>query len=111
MSVEHFKKEAKRLVKLAVQKAGGQHAVSGLTGVDTSQLSRWGNEDDDERHITLYRAMEIDEAAGDAIQRRHPDESQALASRCPCVAILTHRSPRSRQNGADVAPYVQSRQR
>ncbi|MCP1844419.1 DNA-binding transcriptional regulator YdaS (Cro superfamily) [Bradyrhizobium sp. USDA 4524] len=64
---EHFKKEAKRLVKHAIQRAGGQHAVSGLTGVDTSQLSRWGNEDDDERHITLYRAMEIDEAADDAI--------------------------------------------
>ncbi|MGX1107857.1 MULTISPECIES: hypothetical protein [Bradyrhizobium] len=64
---DHFKKEAKRLVKHAIQRAGGQHAVSDLTGVDTSQLSRWGNEDDDERHITLYRAMELDEAAGDAI--------------------------------------------
>jgi hypothetical protein len=67
MSVEQWKKEAKRLVKLAIQKAGGQHAVSDLTGIDTSQLSRWGNEDDDERHIPLYRAMELDGAAGDVI--------------------------------------------
>ena len=41
--------------------------MSDSTGVDTSQLSRRGNEDDDERHIPLYRAMELDEAAGDAI--------------------------------------------
>src|SRR5258708_26482197 len=41
--------------------------MSDRTGIDTSQLSRWRNEDDDERHVTLYRAMEIDEAAGDAI--------------------------------------------
>src|SRR5258708_3737072 len=67
MSIEQWKKEAKRLVKLAIHKAGGQHAMSDRTGIDTSQLSRWRNEDDDERHITLYRAMEIDEAAGDAI--------------------------------------------
>jgi len=50
-----------------IQRAGGQHAMSDSTGIDTSQLSRWGNEDDDERHIPLYRAMELDEAAGDAI--------------------------------------------
>src|SRR5207302_1760077 len=62
-----WKKEAKRLVKLAIHKAGGQHAMSDCTGIDTSQLSRWGNEDDDERHVPLYRAMEMDEAAGDAI--------------------------------------------
>src|SRR6266403_2590580 len=67
MSVAQWKKEAKRLVKLAIQRAGGQHAMSDSTGIDTSQLSRWGNEDDDERHIPLYRAMELDEAAGDAI--------------------------------------------
>src|SRR5216684_3851654 len=67
MSFEQWKKEAKRLVKLAIHKAGGQHAMSDSTGIDTSQLSRWGNEDDDERHIPLYRAMELDEAAGDAI--------------------------------------------
>ncbi len=67
MSFEQWKKEAKRLVKLAIHKAGGQHAMSDSTGVDTSQLSRWGNDDDDERHIPLYRAMELDEAAGDAI--------------------------------------------
>ena len=67
MSIEQWKKEAKRLVKLAIHKAGGQHAVSDATGIDTSQLSRWGNEDDDERHIPLYRAMEMDEMAGDAI--------------------------------------------
>src|SRR6266481_4137237 len=67
MSIEHWKKEAKRLVKLAIQKAGGQHAMSDSNGVDTSQLSRWGNDDDDERHIPRYRAMELDEAAGDAI--------------------------------------------
>ena len=67
MLVEKWKKEAERLVKLAIAKAGGQHATSDSTGVDTSQLRRWGNEDDDERHIPLYRAMELDEAAGDAI--------------------------------------------
>ena len=67
MSFNQWKKEAKRLVKLAIHKAGGQHAMSDSTGVDTSQLSRWGNDDDDERHIPLYRAMELDEAAGDAI--------------------------------------------
>ncbi len=67
MSVEQFKTAAKRLIKLAIHKAGGQHTMSDRTGIDTSQLSRWGNEDDDERHVTLYRAMEIDEAAGDAI--------------------------------------------
>lgn len=66
---DHFKKEAKRLTKLAIHKAGGQHAVSDLTGVDTSQLSRWGNEDDDERHISLHRAMQLDEPAGDTILR------------------------------------------
>ena len=67
MSFEQWKKEAKRLVKLAIHKAGSQHAMSDSTGVDTSQLSRWGNEDDAVRHIPLYRAMELDEAAGDAI--------------------------------------------
>ncbi len=65
---ERWKKEAKRLVKLAIQKAGGQHTMSDLTGIDTSQLSRWGNEDDAVRHIPLYRAMELDEAAGDAFK-------------------------------------------
>src|ERR1700692_1096898 len=68
MSVVQWKKEAKRLVKLAIQKARGQHAMSDSTGVDTSQLSRRGDEDDAVRHIPLYRAMELDEAAGGAFK-------------------------------------------
>jgi hypothetical protein len=68
MSFEQWKKEAKRLVKLAIHKAGGQHAMSDSTGVDISQLSRWGNEDDDVGHIPRYRAMELNGAAGDAFK-------------------------------------------
>lgn len=57
---------AKRLLRLGVHKAGGPKAVQEWTGLDTSEVSRLGNDDVD-RHIHFSRIIEINEASGNAI--------------------------------------------
>lgn len=54
---------AKSLVRLAIHKAGKARLASEWTGIQESELSRYGSDDVD-RHIPFYRAIELDEAAG-----------------------------------------------
>lgn len=57
---------AKRLVRLAIHKAGGNLAAADFTGFESSELSRFASDDVD-RHISLWRAMTLDEASGDVM--------------------------------------------
>lgn len=57
---------AKSLVRLAIHKTGSNRMASEWTGIQESELSRYGSEDVD-RHIPFYRAIELDEAAGDVM--------------------------------------------
>lgn len=57
---------AKRLVRLAIHKAGGGKAASEWTGIDEGELSRFGSEHTD-RHAPFFRILEINEASDDAI--------------------------------------------
>jgi len=56
----------KRLVRLAVHKLGGNHAAADWTGFDGSELSRFASDDVD-RHISFWRAIQLDEGAGDVM--------------------------------------------
>jgi hypothetical protein len=56
----------KRLVRLAIHKAGGNRAAAEWTGFQGSELSLFAN-DDANKHISLWRAMTLDEAAGDVM--------------------------------------------
>jgi hypothetical protein len=57
---------AKSLVRLAIHKTGSLRMASEWTGIQESELSRYGSDDVD-RHIPFYRAIELDEAAGDVM--------------------------------------------
>lgn len=57
---------AKRLVRLAIHKAGGNCAAAEWTGFHGSELSLFAS-DDSKRQISLWRAMTLDEAAGDVM--------------------------------------------
>ncbi|QOZ25314.1 hypothetical protein [Bradyrhizobium sp. CCBAU 51753] len=56
----------KRLVRQAINALGGNRAAAEFTGIEGSELSRFASDDVD-RHISLWRAMELDAAAGDPI--------------------------------------------
>jgi hypothetical protein len=57
---------AKRLVRLAIHKAGGNVAAADWTGFQKSELSLFAS-DDSTRQISLWRAMVLDESADDAM--------------------------------------------
>lgn len=61
-------KYAKALVRLMVHKAGSNRSAAELTGIQESELSRYGSDDVD-RHISFSRAIEMDEVFGDVMLR------------------------------------------
>ncbi|MCC8945971.1 hypothetical protein H8A97_12900 [Bradyrhizobium sp. Arg62] len=56
----------KRLVRQAINALGGNRAAAEFTGIEGSELSRFASDDVD-RHISLWRAMDLDAAAGDVM--------------------------------------------
>jgi hypothetical protein len=57
---------AKRLVRLAIHKAGGNVAAAEWTGFSGSELSLFANDRAD-KHISFWRAMVLDEAADEVM--------------------------------------------
>lgn len=57
---------AKRMVRLAIHKLGGNVAAADWTSFSGSELSQFAS-DDSNRQISLWRAMALDEGAGDVI--------------------------------------------
>lgn len=55
---------AKQAVKLDVHRCGGGVSTEELTGLDTTYLSRWANEDQPDHQIKLWQFLLLDEASG-----------------------------------------------
>lgn len=68
-SAKGYEALAKELFRLGVFSAGGPKEVQERIGLDTSEISRLGNDGID-RHVHFFRILEIDDAFGNEVLKK-----------------------------------------